>query len=226
MWSRFGNPPQCKGVGWASQFYSYTKSTGIYVFPDDSTTGAAANGNVPATYPIFYSCNGLNICRTNTISPNNSVSGSGSALAAFVSPAKTVLRFENSGVTSAVTTPNENCVLPCSGGAAAASGGNAPMMSEIGNGPEYSTDNNSNNYRYATAYQSLGGSSVGYTSIPPSRHTDGTNYLLADGHVKWLRLSGVSYGYNVANSTDAANPGNLQAKGTGGSVYAATFSPT
>ena len=225
IWSRFNdNGPQYEGVGWASQLYPYTKSTGVYVCPDDSTGVVAATGTVPASYPISYGYNGLNICRTDTISPNNSVSGAGSALAAFTSPAKTVLLFEVSGVTSAVSTPNANCVYPCNGGAAAASGGGSPMMSGSGNGPEYFTDANVTAFRYATAYTSLGSSSVNYTPIPPGRHTDGSNYLFADGHVKWLRVSAVSYGYNAGTSTDLTNTGNRQAEGTGGSVYAGTFS--
>ncbi len=221
VWSRFGNPPQYEGVGWASQLYPYTKSTGVYVCPDDSTGVVAATGTVPASYPISYSYNGLNICRSNAIGNNDIAQGAGSALAAFTSPAKTVLLFENSGDTEAVTTPNANCVYPCNGGAAAASGGGSPMMSGIGNGPEYYTDGNVGAYRYATAY-----TPVGYTPVPPGRHTDGTNYLFADGHVKWLRLSGVSYGYSAVNTTDAqgANSQPTEAEGTGGSVYAGTFS--
>ena len=222
VWSRFNDNNagrQYEGAGWASQLYSYTKSTGVYVCPDDSTSAIAATATVPASYPVSYSYNGLNICRSNTISPNNSVSGSGSALAAFTSPAKTVLLFENSGVTSAISTPNANCVYPCNDNAAAASGGGLPMMSGSGNGPEYFTAGNVGAYRYATAYIP-----VGYNPVPPGRHTDGTNYLFADGHVKWLRLSGVSYGYNAGTSTDLAKPSNLQAEGTGGSVYAGTFS--
>ncbi len=221
VWYRFvdNGTPQYEGVGWASQLYPYIKSTGVYVCPDDSTSGTAANGNVPATYPVSYSYNGLDICRTDGM--NNGSTGLGSALASFASPAKTVILFESSGVTAAITTPNSNCNLPCSGGGAtAASGGGLPMMSGIGNGPEYYTAANVNLFRYATAY-----TPVGYTPVPPGRHTDGTNYLMADGHVKWLRLSAVSYGYPALTQTSAATPNNGGAEGTGGSVYAATFSP-
>ena len=63
------------------------------------------------------------------------------------------------------------------------------------------------------------------------RHTDGANYLLSDGHVKWLKGAVVSPGYNAATSTDYQNKTNYYAVGTagpfanGGTLYpAATFS--
>lgn len=39
----------------------------------------------------------------------------------------------------------------------------------------------------------VGTPAIKFTSIPPY-HTDGANYLAADGHVKWLRPSAVSPG--------------------------------
>ena len=63
---------------------------------------------------------------------------------------------------------------------------------------------------------------------PTGLHTDGSNFLLADGHVKWLRGTSVSPGSKAANATDAqgATGGGFSAAGTQNSIYAVTFSPT
>jgi prepilin-type processing-associated H-X9-DG protein len=54
------------------------------------------------------------------------------------------------------------------------------------------------------------------------RHTDASNFLLADGHVKYLRGTSVSSGPNANTSTDAQN--GSRSAGTGVSGFAATFS--
>ncbi len=59
------------------------------------------------------------------------------------------------------------------------------------------------------------------------RHTDAANYLMADGHVKWLRGSQVSSGgNNAAKSTDAqgATSNGNSAAGTDDPTYVATMS--
>jgi prepilin-type processing-associated H-X9-DG protein len=58
-------------------------------------------------------------------------------------------------------------------------------------------------------------------------HTDGSNFAMADGHVKWMRGTAVSPGYiaqSAANGQDVPSVG--YAAGTGASGFAATFSPT
>ena len=72
-----------------------------------------------------------------------------------------------------------------------------------------------------------------YTGLT-GRHTDGSNFLAADGHVKWLRGSAVSPGYAAltamsAQAADASGPygANKNAAGTGNlGSFAMTFSPT
>ena len=199
-WVRFGT--QREGVGWAGQLYPYTKSTGLYKCPDDST---AVNGTA---VPISYSYNGINICRTDTLI--NGTTGLGSSLSAFNSPAKTVLLYESSGIAASVADPALQ---------EGYTGTNSVMMSGTGNGREnYSgpgpTGNNKNTY------------ATGFTSTIKGLHTDGANYLLADGHVKWLRPGSVSYGQNAYNPGDVQNATKADtAEGTNGTVYAATFSP-
>lgn len=221
IWSRFNDGgPQYEGVGWAAQLYPYVKSTGVYKCPDDPTSGAAPTATSPATYPVTYAYNGVNICRTDGL--NSGARGAGSALSAFNSPAKTVLLFEVNGVSAAIPTPNENCTAPCQG--------NSPTeMSAIGDGPEYYNNNNgtTNNILYVTGFARYGSTNQFIVPSGQPIHTGAANYLMADGHVKWLRLSSVSYG---PNAQQEGNPAfltdNPSAAGTGDSTgnYAATFS--
>ncbi|MGI4789470.1 MAG: H-X9-DG-CTERM domain-containing protein [Janthinobacterium lividum] len=64
-------------------------------------------------------------------------------------------------------------------------------------------------------------------SVPRTgRHTDGSNYLFCDGHVKWLRGTQVSNGNAASAPGDA--PTSCRAAGTANlsaSGMAATFSP-
>ena len=163
---------------------------------------------------MSYSYNGLNICRSDTLV--NGSAGIGSALSAFVSPAKTVLLFETNGDAAAITNTSETLA-----NITTASGGGGPVMSGTGNGYETYSDGGTNGRanQYVTGYINLGQ----YNPTKPGLHTDGSNYLFADGHVKWLRPSGVSYGYNALNSNNAQVTNS--AEGTNGSVYAGTFSP-
>ncbi len=209
-WSRFSDPgnPQYEGVGWAGQIYPYVKSTGIYICPDDSTT-MAVTANGTAT-PVSYSYNGINICRSD-IELNGAPAIAG-ALSAFNAPASTVLLYESSRVTAVVTDPTET-YGPTNP---------SPLMSGTGNGIENYTNGNGGYNQYATGYLAPTGVDV------PARHTNGANYLLADGHVKWLLPSAVSYGYLAANADNPASISTDTAEGTNNSttpLYAATFSP-
>ena len=219
-WSRFTDGtagPQYEGVGWAGQVYTYVKSTGVYKCPDDSTSQTTDANNI-TYYPVSYGYNGLNINRTSQM--NSGTTGAGSALSAFASPANTVVLFEAGGDVAAITDSRETY-----------NGTNNPMMSSVGTGDEYYTKANSNLFRYATGYKHSNFNTIGQ---PPARHTEGANYLMADGHVKWFRINAVSYGPNAQTSTspqyDGNNPGSRGAAGTSYAgdathpAYAATFS--
>ncbi len=203
-WSRFpDNGPQYEGVGWAGQIYSYVKSTGVYKCPDDST-GNNANGGTNAV-PVSYAYNGINICRTDGL--NSGAKGAGSALSAFAAPANTVLLFEVTGVAATITDPQETYT-----------GANSPNMSSTGTGDEYYTNGNVNKFLFASGYQNANFAG----NQPPARHTDGSDYLFADGHVKWLRSSAVSYGPNAQTATSAqvTSNANLGSGGAAGTAYA------
>ena len=135
--------------------------------------------------------------------------GGTAALSSFNSSANTVLCFElaNSG--------NVDVTNPAETGSQT--------------GPGYNGGNLTGG-NYATGDMSSGG---GSGSVPATgRHSDGSNWLLADGHVKWLHATAVSAGLSAGSATDAANPSgsgspvyNAQGTGALGNGLVATFSP-
>jgi prepilin-type N-terminal cleavage/methylation domain-containing protein/prepilin-type processing-associated H-X9-DG protein len=209
--------PEHEGVGWAGQIYPYVKSAGVYACPDDPTQ---SSGNA---VKVSYSYNGLNLCRTDWT--EDYVYAMGGATARLVAPASTVLLYESEGSTAVVTDPMEGLPNGELGNKAG-----IPTMSGTGNGREnYDAGGDVNsggagNNLYATGYMS--DYLINNFLSPIGVHTNGSNYLLADGHVKWLQPGEVSCGYPANNSNDAqgASAGN-SAQGTGGSQYAVTFSP-
>ena len=178
-------------IGWAGQIYSFTKSTGLYKCPDDSTASSAA-GDVPVSY-VF------NLSTTRTDSTvNGTTNAVGGVLSGFNSPANTVLLIECSGVAArpqataatdaAITAPN--------------------MLSG-------STDGFG---LYCTHSLTTSG------QVQRSLHSDGSNLLLSDGHVKWLRPSQISTGNGASNAKDAQNAN--QAEGSQNGTHVATYSAT
>ncbi len=202
------------GLGWAGQLYSFVKATGVYKCPDDSTAGnAAAN---PPTYPVSYGVNGNFVYQCSTAGSINSLTG----------PAKTIMLYEVRNNAVAVTDPLEGAkatppatIFSCWGT------GDTPADQASGSGgPPAPT------VEYGTGFlgnRSAFNGGFGTPARPIGRHTDAANYLMADGHVKWLRGSQVSSGgQNAAKSTNvqgATNSGN-SAAGTDDPTYVATMS--
>ena len=69
----------------------------------------------------------------------------------------------------------------------------------------------------------LDGGGTLYRVAPEARHLEGSNYLFADGHAKWLKGSNVSYGNNndLADETDCGN--NWRSAKAACARYQATF---
>jgi prepilin-type processing-associated H-X9-DG protein len=218
------------GVGWGSQVYAYVKSTGAFVCPDDTLKPQACsyNGVNWTEYPVSYFYN-LMINYTG-------VGAAGRALSALNSPSVTVLLAEGSCYGDITDNP-ENGINDGQGYGGLLMG--SPGWSEavtdgtgIYNGPGFNWDDfptlqtgTMGGYPSSTACNG-----TGYPVCGPAtgRHTGGSNFLLCDGHVKWLRPTLVSVGGESA--TAATNPqssgyecgtGDLSSGG-----FAATFSPT
>ncbi len=190
--------------GWAGQVYPYIKSTGVFHCPDDPTAAVSipANGATPAgtAVPVSYGLN-YNIVALD----RNSATLSG-----LNASASTVLCYEANNVVTNVTTNPEtpsasNQYSPTGNGLTFGATGPGLFDQQAGFG----------NGGGAFATGKMGGKaniSVGtppgqYTSVPPY-HTDGANYLAADGHVKWLRPSSVSAGQSKSQN-DSQGPGNF-----------------
>ena len=195
-----GTSADGQGNGWAGQIYSFVKSNGVFVCPDDTyeTISYALNQNVPT--------GGTGI-----------VPGNPASLADFNSSTQTVLLDEVSCWSSGYSLPS----VPGETSAPVADGlpWNGTSGQALNLGSTYGTDN-------ATGV--LAGNPGG-TQRP--RHTDNANYLMADGHVKWLRGTSVSPGLNAANpNADQSAPaynstaaGTARTSGTYGN-YLVTFS--
>ena len=200
---------KANGAGWGGEVYSYVKATGVFKCPDDSTT---TNGSlVPSSYAFNQNIYG------------GSTYGS---LAAQNAPASTVLLCEVQGdqVNLSATTNDEN---PAGGSNASASVDGldtnvatvptdmiSTNLGGYGAGLKYATGT-MNGATIATAHQ------TGTTGI----HTDGSNFLAEDGHVKWLRGAAVSPGKVPAAST-TVQVNNTTAAGTANLGNATlTFSP-
>jgi prepilin-type N-terminal cleavage/methylation domain-containing protein len=210
----FGNDGNGRGRGWAGQIYSFVKSTGVYKCPDDSTNSDFNGPGGAARTPVSYAMN-----------TELGANGAGGALAQQTSPASTVLLLEISGDPVDLNYPQETASISALG------------YDQGGRGWIDGGDN-TNTTKYATGY--LGNpdtlARVNYKDRYPSPtglHADGSNFALADDHVKWLKPGQVSAGQanNNANCTQdqngtpcaAVNPG--VAAGTAASGFAATFSP-
>ena len=241
-----GATPNGGGEGWAGQIYPYIKSTGVFKCPDDSTgaTPASKNGAITSyamnknlvPYPGFGWWNNIG-------APGPGPFPSGIPLAKLQSPAKTVALFEvvNSkdyditvpacGFDAACQTQYQNAgqqsdgYTPYFGGSPAGDGvGGLGGYNGSDGDPTVATPKDGRS-KYVTGYMNgVVGASRNYYYDPTGRHTDGSNILFVDGHVKWLRGENVSPGADNSTSGDCGSFAALAAANTGCGNSAATFS--
>ena len=175
-----------EGTGWAGQIYSFVKSNGVFVCPDDS-------------YEIISYGYNQNIATGGT----GTVPGTPAALADFSASTQTVLLDEVScwGNGYALPSVPGETVSPIADGLAWANPGSA------GSGPRPQCNLGACNIGTDNAVGILAGNpgAVGGGTQRP-RHSDNANYLMADGHVKWLRGSSVSPGRNAADPNADQSP--------------------
>ncbi len=117
-------------------------------------------------------------------------------------PTRTVLLLECDGAATDPSSPSEALSEATYGGDG--SGGGFEQYQYLVTGP-------------------LGNPAQAYPTTKP-RHTNGSNFLLSDGHVKWLQGAAVSPGQPANNENDAQGL-SVTAAGTGYSAFTATFSP-
>jgi len=199
------DPNYGQGTGWAGQIYPFVKSNGVYLCPDDDNEAVsyAINQNIPTG--------------GTKVTPGNAA-----ALADFNAPTQTILLCE-------VAAFGDKYMLP--------SLGTAEYNSPVANGLTYNgTANepvNKGAIGIGTNYSLgvLAGNPDPNGNSDP-RHTGNSNYLMSDGHVKWLLGAGVSPGLNAADqNADEIAPttkygtaaGTARSSGTFGN-YVVTFS--
>jgi len=209
------------GNGWAGQVYAYVKSKKVFLCPSDSTGDAEHSS---------YAYNSNNTNPTGASVDSYSI-------AKYNAPAKTVLVFEVQGNYFGAT---DGWDVSTDANDHTGSGGYSPAGFGIsGSNNAYVVSgagafNSPVNLIMATGYL-RGVKPVDYPrfNAPKGRHTDGSNFLMADGHSKWLRGAAVSAGYSNPVETDcnltAANDPNTGAPyavgtGCGDGTIAATFS--
>jgi prepilin-type processing-associated H-X9-DG protein len=206
------------GTGWAAQVYPYAKSIQIFKCPSETMR---ARTDIANWRVCSYSYN-----QDIALLPANG--GAGSALSQLQGPAKTVMLLE---VTD--------------------SGGQIDIASQVETDHVSTSTQGMPNVIYGRGYNTgtlgwyvtgdMGGRGIAqvsdanfmfngnYTNEPgrslgEGRHLDGSNFLMADGHVKWLKGSAVSTGASAADSANAQDA--THAEGTGVSTHAVTFSTT
>jgi len=208
-------PVQSVPAGWAGQIYPYIKSTAVYKCPGDPTV---PDSSKPYQLPISYAYN----CNVGYSPLPKGRAGkpvpllNPTPLSAMTAPASTVLLCEVQGVT---------CDMANLHGPEASSpavlGGKAVALSNV--------DGNESGMRYATgilrndpASTAIVGTAAGNAISGTGVHADGSNFLLVDGHAKWLRPTAVSAGLsNNIGSSDCTAGQRLSPAGKAGPGYAA-----
>ncbi len=184
------------GAGWSGECYPYIKSTGLLKCPDDPTGPHRGN---PVSYAI-----------------NENLYGAGptGTLASLQAPASTVLLCEVETETCYSDDPGGQEGAPADQFASAAADGLDLHITDSTDGNTNqpsdlitNDDGTYNNYEgrtteYATGV--MGGTTpannLTYFTGKTGIHTDGSNFLLADGHVKYLKGAQVSPGITAAAS--------------------------
>jgi prepilin-type N-terminal cleavage/methylation domain-containing protein/prepilin-type processing-associated H-X9-DG protein len=199
------------GRGWAGQIYTYVKSQAVYKCPDDST-GVYVDPNNASNIaqPLSYAAN-LNLLETTYNKP------SAASLAILNAPASTVCLCEFFGFDVFLTNPAE---------------GASQVVTGVNSLPYAYGKYQTGWFAGRTANNGNAAFSSTQFANPTGVHADGSNFLMADLHAKWLRGTQVSSGLDTAvNATDDQQspcttggwPNNCAAAGTQSGKYVATF---
>ncbi len=200
------------GLGWGGQIYNQIKSVGIYKCPDDSTASIAALAPANAQVPVSYAFNS---------------NAAGATQAIYNNVAKSILAFETVGNQADVTLPaTQGGTTPGPGDFNSAAGNGvlgytAASATSSQLGLLGGTSMGGSATAYATGYltgstATTTGTTAGAFATATGRHSDGTNFLMADGHSKWFRNSAVSAGLsNTLNNGCGAGT----TAGTNGGTY-------
>ncbi len=218
-------PHKAFGAGWAGEIYAFTKSTGVYKCPDDPT-------GLHRGFPVSYAFN-----------QNIYGGGATGTLSAMNAPASTVMLCEVQTETAQIDYPanDEGGSVGDQFQSASVDGLDVNVLTTPtapNTGSDFITNYDGSfntfenrNSKYVTGPMGNITPTHGttyYTGLT-GIHTDGSNFLATDGHVKWLRGPAVSPGHTASTATAAqgTDTGGLNAGGTSNlNSFALTFSPT
>jgi len=187
------------GSGYAGQIYPYVKSTNVFKCASDST--------------LFTQKSASLAINSNTTLPNSApacdVNGDSRPIAAYTSPAKTVLIFEVANslgydidTETRKATDNPPGTATYCGGSPSGNGLGGDYLPNGYNGHAGAGTPNDGAVKYATGIFNGVTADTGSYLNPLGRHQQGSNFVMADGHAKWLRASQVSPGPNANAETD------------------------
>jgi prepilin-type N-terminal cleavage/methylation domain-containing protein/prepilin-type processing-associated H-X9-DG protein len=195
MFNELYNSPNSypTGIGWAQQAYPYIKNGGLFKCPSDDTEVPTG---APNNVVISYAMN-ANLA--------------GITDADLTKPAMTCGLIEVEGNDGFVrdSTPLDNRA-PAASGPVVATGGSAGGLAR-------------GKYRTGPIGFPARASGLGVPRYGEARHSEGSNFLCADGHAKWARGQTVSTGASAQNKANAQT--NTRAAGTEYPGLSLTFSP-
>ena len=182
------------GRGWAQAAYPYIKSAPLFKCPSDATTVPTG---APNNVVISYAMN----ANLATITDS-----------ALTKPAMTVAAVEVSGNDGFVSAPTpQDGRAPAASGPVVGTGGSAGGLDR-------------GNYRTGPiGFPERNFTDQSAPRLGEARHSEGSNFLCADGHVKWARGRTVSSGVTAQAATNAQT--NTRAAGTEVAGISLTFSP-
>jgi prepilin-type N-terminal cleavage/methylation domain-containing protein/prepilin-type processing-associated H-X9-DG protein len=193
------------GPAWSGSLYPYVKSTQVFTCPSDSTKPAGGRTVISYSYSVTAArLDGW---------------GAAGALVKFTEPPKTVLLFESSNTTTDVAADE---AAQCASGYPSTAGTGMSGSSGLVTCTGAATV--AFNPHYSTGY--LAGRVPTATAVwdgPDGRHLTGSNFLLADGHVKWYKPDQVSPGLMASTTTSLGDA--TRASGTQNGTFRITFSP-
>jgi len=218
------------GYGWASRVYPYVKSTEVFTCPDDPSLSPDARTEMSYAFNVNLSAYDY----TAT-----------SKLPALTSPSVTVLLCEMSNTWSDISDGVDLVNVTATGWS--------------GSEGDYSTATNGGDgggtYVQGWAWLTTGilgnrtTENYAFFGSSPGLHSGGSNFLMADGHAKWLNGSSVSsggppfrnetalsdptkciqnacgYNWDFGTASNAAGTATLGTKDANNNLFQVTFSP-